>query len=56
MQAPDVGGDDEILEQIIDVPIEHLLWCPRATFSFDGRTEKAPQKIEVLRAILKKPA
>jgi hypothetical protein len=47
------GGDDEPEDRIFDRLERHVTRCPMATFTFDGLTEKARQRADALRAVLK---
>ena len=44
------GGDYESTEQIIDRLDEHIKKCPPATFTFDGTTGVATQRLDALRS------
>jgi hypothetical protein len=46
------GGDYESADQIFDRLEEHVRKCPEATFTFDGTTDVALQRVSAWRSVI----
>ena len=46
------GGDYESPDQILDRVEEHVTKCPLATFTFDGTTDVARQRVGAWRSVI----
>ena len=50
------SADDESVKQIFDGLDEHVRKCPLAQFTFEGTTDVARQRVDNLRAVIKRLA
>ena len=50
------GGDYERADQIFARLVEHVKKCPEATFTLDGTTDVARQRVDNLRSVIKRLA
>jgi hypothetical protein len=50
------SADDESVKQVFDRLDEHIAKCPRATFTFEGTTDVARQRVDNLRSVIKRLA
>lgn len=50
------SADDESVKQVFDRLDEHIAKCPLATFTFEGTTDVARQRVDNLRSVIKRLA
>ena len=50
------SADDESVKQIFDRLDEHVRKCPLATFTFEGTTDVARERVDNLRSVIKRLA
>jgi hypothetical protein len=50
------SADDESVKEVFDRLDEHIANCPRATFTFEGTTDVARQRVDNLRSVIKRLA